>query len=101
MNLILGSYFNTHLSWLTHPQPLASEGGNLGHDTQHALLTSVHCLCLDVTKPDFETRREVLPRQLQHRNVTTSIELKIKFHNEHNSQTKFKGGIHKKKTFDM
>lgn len=50
------------LGGLPHPQPLPSEGRNVGDHAQHALLAPEHRLGLHVPEPDTEVGRKVITR---------------------------------------
>lgn len=63
------------LSGLSNPLPAISDLRDVRHDTEQTLLTSKHGLGHHVSQPDFEVGREVLARQFQHRDITTTIQL--------------------------
>ena len=65
----------THVGRLPDPLPVASEGGDVGHHTEHGLATSVQGLGLDLAEPDPQAGHEVLPRELQHRHLAAAVQL--------------------------
>ena len=68
-------YLLTHVGGLPDPLPVASEGRDVGHHTQHGLAAPEHGLRLDLAEPDLQLGAEVLPGQLQHRHVAAAVQL--------------------------
>ena len=64
-----------HLGRLPTPLPALSELGDVGDDTEHALLTPVHCLRLHISEPNLQVGSEAFSSQLQHSHVSTSVEV--------------------------
>merc|ERR1719362_440863 len=74
---VIADQSHRDLGGLPHPLPASSELRDVRHHTQHALLTSVHSLCLHIAKPDLEVGGEALPGELQHGHVPAAVEMQV------------------------